>query len=471
MLDIARWRIDEEGLSAMTAARIAFGPLLLFFITVSAAEPNDAELMSLLKQRVDTQRWATGVVLGISSPGGRRIVAYGQVDSNDPRSVGGDTVFEIASLTKVFTSLLLADMAVRGELSLQAPVATCLRSKSRDLPARNGKQIAFIDLATHSSGLPLRPTNLASQTGANKYAGYTSTQLYQALGAFTLERDIGSSFEYSNWGYGLLGDALARCADTSYAALLHERITQPLGMSDTRLVPSAQMKSRAAVGHDEQFAPTTAGDFGALEGAGGLYSTANDLIKFIEAFLGRRQTTLGPAMATMLAETRPGDNPSTRIGLGWRISTDDDHQVVWSNGRSDGFRSFMGYDPQRRIGVVALANAATDVGVDDIGNYVLDSRQQPVHPHERIVLSAAVLERYIGQYRYEDGSVMSIIRDGDLVVGQWTEGSSLIFAESERVFNLDDVEAQLIFEEPVDGHAPGVTLHQNGKSFRAERVR
>lgn len=301
----------------MTATRIAFGLLLLCFITVSAAEPDDAELMNLLKQRVDTQRWATGVVLGISSPSGRRIVAYGQVDSNDPRSVGGDTVFEIASLTKVFTSLLLADMAVRGELSLHAPVATCLNSKSTGLPARNGKQIAFIDLATHSSGLPLRPTNLASQTGSNKYAGYTSAQLYQALSAFTLERDIGSSFEYSNWGYGLLGDALARCADTSYATLLHERITQPLGMSDTRLVPSAQMKSRAAVGHDEQFAPTTAGNFGVLEGAGGLYSTANDLIKFIEAFLGRRQTTLGPAMATMFAETRPGDNPSTRIGLGW----------------------------------------------------------------------------------------------------------------------------------------------------------
>lgn len=458
----------------MFAARVVFGILLLCSSALAAAEPSDAALMALLKERVDDRRWATGVVLGITTPEGNRILSYGKFGIDDPRPVGGDTVFEVASLTKIFTALLLADMAERGEMEVDAPVATCLNGMK--LPSRNGRQIAFVDLATHSSGLPLRPTNLAAQSGPNKYAAYTNEQMYQGLSEFTLQRDIGSSFEYSNWGYGLLGDALARCVDTNYATLLNQRITGPLLMSDTRLAFSPQMKSRMATGHNERFEPTAPQGMGALEGAGGLYSTANDLIVFIEAVLGRKQTSLAPAMAKMLVPRRPGDDPRTQMALGWRIATDGDEQIVWSNGRSDGTRTFMGYNPKRRIGVVALANAATNAGVDDIGRHVLDPRQQPLRTHKRIELSIAVIERYIGQYRYDDGSLMNIARDGDLLVSQWRskqgedQGASLIYPESERVFNLDDVEARLVFDTPVAGKVKAVTLEQNGQSFRAERV-
>lgn len=457
------------------AARLVICFVLLCSSALSTAEPDDAALMALLKERVDVRRWATGVVLGITTSDGRRILSYGKFGLDDSRPVGGDTVFEVASLTKIFTALLLADMAERGELTIDAPVATCF--KDVRLPSRNGRQITFLDLATHSSGLPLRPTNLASQTGSNKYAAYTIEQMYEGLSTYTLQRDIGSSFGYSNWGYGLLGHALARCADTNYATLLQERITRPLGMSDTRLALSPEMKSRMATGYDERFEPTATQGMGALEAAGGLYSTANDLLVLIEAFLGHKQTSLAPAMARMLMPRRPGDDPRTQMALGWRITTDGDEQVAWSNGRSDGTRTFMGYNPKRRIGVVALANAATNSGVDDIGQHVLDPKQLPLRIHKRIELSSAVIDRYLGQYRYDDGLLMSIVRDGDLVVSKWRskegedQGASLIYPESERIFNLDDVEARLVFDEPVAGKAIAVTLEQNGQSFRAERVR
>lgn len=458
----------------MFAARVLFGFLLACSGALAAA-PDDATLMALLKERVDDRRWATGVVLGITAPTGNRLLSYGTFGIDDVRPVGGDTVFEVASLTKIFTALLLADMAERGKLKIDAPVTTCLGDAK--LPSRHGKQITFLDLATHSSGLPLRPTNLASQTGANKYAAYTTTQMFQGLSTYTLERDIGSSFEYSNWGYGLLGHALARCADTSYAALLHQRITGPLRMSDTQIALSAQMKSRMATGHNEQFAPVGPQDMGALVGAAGLFSTANDLLVLIESFVGRNQTALAPAMSRMLTPRRAGDDPSTQMGLGWRITADQDEQIVWSNGRSDGSRAFMGFNPRTRIGVVALANAATNAGVDDIGRHVLDPRQQPLRRHKRIELSASVLERYLGDYRFEDGAQLRIVRDGDLMVSQWRskqdedQGASLIHPESERVFNLDDVEAKLVFELPVEGKANAVTLEQNGLSLKAERVK
>ena len=136
-------------------------------------------------------------------------------------------------------------------------------------PAHGGKQITFVDLATHTSGLPLRPTNLASQTALNKYAGYTVEQLYQGLATFELPRDPGTEFEYSNWGFGLLANALAHCAGKSYEALLAERVTGPLGMRDTTFAPTGAARSRLAAAYDAKLQPVPNEGLGALDGAGG----------------------------------------------------------------------------------------------------------------------------------------------------------------------------------------------------------
>ena len=146
--------------------------------------------------------------------------------------------------------------------------------------------------------------------------------------------------------------------------------------------------------------------------------------------------------------------------------------MVWSHGRSDGYRSFMGYDPQSRVGVIALANAATNVGVDDIGQYVLNRRLQPVRWHKRIAVSAAVMDRYVGQYKFDDGNVLTVVRDGELLVTQRSgQGTNLIFAASEMVFHPEGIEAEIVFDRPVSGHAEALTLHQDGLSWRAVRIR
>src|SRR5271157_808540 len=158
--------------------------------------PKDSEIRQILTDRIDVQHQSVGIVVGIIGPEGRRVIAYGHLDKGDPRPLDGDTIFEIGSVTKVFTSLLLADMAKRGEVALDDPVAKYLPPTVK-MPERDGRSITLVDLATHTSGLPRMPTNFSPKDPANPYADYSVEQLYQFLSAYQLTRDIGSQFEYS----------------------------------------------------------------------------------------------------------------------------------------------------------------------------------------------------------------------------------------------------------------------------------
>ncbi len=441
---------------------------------VHAAAVDEQELHALMVERVDVRKWGTAIVVGISSPQGRRIVSYGTLSVQDRRKVDGATVFEIASLTKVFTALVLADMVTRKQVALDAPVSTCLPAGMK-LPTHGGNQITFLDLATHTSGLPLRPPNLSSQTALNKYAGYTTEQLYRGLTAFELPRDPGSAFEYSNWGFGLLGHALAHCAGKSYAMLLAERVTGPLGMRSTMFVPNSAVRSELAAAYDGKLQPVPNESTGALDAAGGLYSTVDDMLAFIELFLGRGPQPLVAAAATMLEPRRPGDFAGVRMGLGWRVepSGDDPNSapIYWSSGRADGYRSFMAFNLQERLAVVGLTNGATNAGVDDIGRHVLDPHFTVSRPHPSIVVPASVLDRYVGRYKFEDGNQLTVVRNGDQLVVQLTgQGPLPVLAATPREFFPEDIEAQFVFEESGRAPAPSLVLSQNGSSWKAVRV-
>ena len=165
------------------------------------------------------------------------------------------------------------------------------------------------------------PTNFAPKDPSNPYADYGIEPLTQFLSGYTLTRDIGALYEYSNLGGGLLGTVLARRAGMDYEALVEARITRPLGMKSTRLVLSPDMKSRLATGHNGKLDPVPHWDFppgtSAVAGAGGLRSTADDLLAFLEAHLGVTKSTLAPAMATLLETRRPTNVPRLQIAMGW----------------------------------------------------------------------------------------------------------------------------------------------------------
>jgi D-alanyl-D-alanine-carboxypeptidase/D-alanyl-D-alanine-endopeptidase len=194
-------------------------------VWVAGTVSPDSEIWRIISERVDAKR-STGIVVGVIDPGGRtQVFGYGDPGSGQ-FPLDAVSVFEIGSITRMFTAILLADMAQRGEVRLQDLVARFLPPAVR-VPAWGERQIELVDLATHTSGLPRLPANWRPTGPANPLAGYTAGQLYDFLSDWVLTREPGSQYEYSNAGFGLLGHALALRAGMSYEELLRERILGP----------------------------------------------------------------------------------------------------------------------------------------------------------------------------------------------------------------------------------------------------
>ncbi len=200
------------------------------------AVPSDAEIRKILVDRIDAQKQSVGIVVGVIEPSGRRVVSYGQLAKNDPRPLNGDTLYEIGSITKVFTSLLLAEAVERGEVALTDPVGKFLPGGGEGAGARRP-----LDHPAGSGHAHLRPAADAQQfraegSGATPIADYSAENLYAFLSGYQLTRDIGTEYEYSNLGGGLLGHALTlRARATDYESLVHARVIAPLGMTSTAI--------------------------------------------------------------------------------------------------------------------------------------------------------------------------------------------------------------------------------------------
>jgi serine-type D-Ala-D-Ala carboxypeptidase/endopeptidase len=436
--------------------------------------PPDSEIRKILAERIDVEHQGVGIVVGVIDANGRRIVACGKLNQGDPRPLNGDTIFEIGSVTKVFTSLLLEDMVERGEVALNDPVAKYLPAGVK-MPERDGRQITLVDLSTHTSGLPRLPSNLHPKDPSNPYADYTVAQLYQFLSTYQLPRDPGSQFEYSNLGGGLLGHVLALRAGMSYEALVHARITGPLGLKSTAITLTPEMKERLAVGHNAQLKPVENWDLPTLAGAGALRSDADDMLTFVGANLGYVKSPLAHAMAAMLDVRRPtGSAGLGEIALGWLVTKRGDAEIVWHNGGTGGYRSFIGYNRKTRVGIVVLSNTFTATGVDDIGMHLLDP-QSPLLPapkeHKEVAIDPKLLDGYVGRYEMSPAFILTITREADNLFVQATgQPRFQIFPEGARDFFLKVVDAQITFETDKSGRAVSLILHQSGRDMPAKRI-
>ena len=458
--------------------RIRFVTALLLIAASVAASPavfpTDADVRKILADRIDAQHQSVGIVVGLLDPSGRRIVAYGAAAKDDKRPLNGDTLFEIGSVTKVFTSLLLADAVQRGEVALSDPVAKYLPAEVK-VPERGGKKITLADLATHTSGLPRLPSNLMPKDAGNPYADYTVQQLYDFLSSYTLTRDIGSQYEYSNLGVGLLGHALARRVGLSYEALVRKRILEPLAMKSTAITLSDALKERLAAGYDATGARAENWDLPTLAGAGALRSTANDLLTFLAAELGIVKSPLATAMAAQLATRRPTGTPNLEIALGWHVSkTPAGQEIVWHNGGTGGYRTLIGFDRAKQAAVVVLSNMSTNGGVDDIGRHLLDPASplaEPAKMRKEVALDEKTLERYVGRYELVPSFVITVTRQGSHLFAQATSQPRFeIFASGERDFFYKVVDAQITFEVDAQGRVTGLVLHQNGANTPGRRL-
>ncbi len=250
----------------------------------------------------------------------------------------------------------------RGELSLDTPLGDLLPQVA--VPTRDGAVITVEHLATHTSGLPNNPMSLPAAVWAqwkarngDPWETIDRAGLLTALGDTTLRRTPGTGrIAYSNLGVGVLGHALVTAAaHRDFGELVRARICDPLGMSDTVLLPDREQAEREAVGHRRRRRTTGHWEVAGLPGAGALRSTATDMLTFLHAQLRPEDTPLGPAIALTHPERRPGKRLG--IGLGWlRVPMRGDHVLLWHNGGTGGFRAFAGFVPSSGVGAVALAN-------------------------------------------------------------------------------------------------------------------
>jgi CubicO group peptidase (beta-lactamase class C family) len=448
--------------------------LLLAPVSQGQAGLSDDEIREILRNRIDVGKKSVGIVVGLVDEKSTRIISYDKVIKDGNQPVDGDSVFEIGSVTKVFTATLLADLVKRGKVRLDDPISKYL-PKSVKTPTRNGKEITLLNLSTQTSGLPRLPSNMSPKDPQNPYADYSIAQMYDFLSGYTLTRDPGEKYEYSNLGVGLLGHILALRAGKDYETLLRTRIFQPLKMESSAITLTPAMRAHLAKGHNAALLPVPNWDLPTLAGAGAIRSTVNDMLKFVAANLGLKKSPLLAAMQLAQQSRRETGIADLEIGLNWHILKKFNTVIVWHNGGTGGYHSWIGFDQKQRKGVVILSNSSNDI--DDIGRHLIESKYplaKIVPPKERkeIKVDAKVLEAYVGEYQLVPGFVIIVTREGDHLFIQATgQGKLELAAETETDFFLKAVDAQVTFVKDTNGQVTHLVLHQNNLNQTAKKIK
>jgi CubicO group peptidase (beta-lactamase class C family) len=443
--------------------------------------PSDDEIRGLIAAR-NAPRPGQGIVIGILGPEGERIVAGG---TGAGAAVDSTTLFEIGSITKVFTALLLADMANKGEVSLDDPAAKYLPAGHR-MPERGGRPITLTDLATHRSGLPRMADDMwAVSHPDGQFADYTEERLLAFLDRHQLTREPGAQFDYSNIGMGLVGHLLTRAAGSDYETLMRTRITGPLGMDDTMITLPPSHAARLAAPFDAYMRPVKPIEMAALAGAGAIRSTVADMLIFAKALLDPA-SPVAPALKTALSVRTPSENRFEQA-LGWVVRRLSGRELLMHDGSTSGFSSILILEPAKGRAVVALVNSRAEPGPEDLAfNIVGGQRVQPTPavppapppfvPRTEISLPVPELDKVTGRYVFDAGFVSTITRDGGYLYAQsHREGGPggprlQILPEAPLTFFWKAMDAQIRFTIDASGMVTGAVLTQQGRQLAGRRV-
>ena len=215
-------------------------------------------------------------------------------------------------------------------------------------------------------------------------------------------------------------------------------------------------------------------DIPTLAGAGALRSSTNDLLTFLAAMMGYTHNPLAAAQKTTLEISRPTGEAFIDSGLGWVIDTRGGGKIIWKNGGTGGYRTFIGYSPKTRIGIVALANTSTNEGTDDIGLHLLDARYPLSVPNGTPTehpVDEKTLDTYVGYYEVSAAFVLTVTReDNQLFVRGTGQPKGAIYPKSAGQFFSKLVNAQFDFQADAEGKVTALVLHQGGRDLRAPRI-
>ena len=349
------------------AAVIAFGLVYAEFFLFShqLPEPGDEFALSdsvkkTIRENVDNGKHQA-LFVGLIDGGAVDFYHYGTIAKGE-NTIDENTLFEIGSVTKVFTTLLLADMVEKGEISLDDPIDKFL-PEDVVTPSKNGKKITLMDLATHTSGLPRFPDDFPI-LDPDAMSEYDRDEMYDYLSTVEISREIGSQYEYSNMGVSLLGHIISLHAGQSYEELVTEKILEKFGMKNTCIKQCDNLRDNFAKPHlfGEQVSELNLSED--MVGAGEIRSSGRDMLVFLSNAMGLKESSLKESFETSQTIIHKVDD-NLSIGLGWHITQNEDgRKIIWHNGATNGYASIIGFDPEIGQGVVVLTNSM--MFVDDI---------------------------------------------------------------------------------------------------------
>lgn len=432
-------------------------------VAIDPDGPHKAAVAAQLQPLVDAEL-ANGVVIGLYDAGKREIYGFGKGPGGKPPT--GDTLFELGSLTHIYTGLLYADAVQRKEVEMETPVAELL-PPGVTVPTADKTAITLKHLALHSSGLPAVPMTVARRLGSpDPFAGYGEDQLYRDLVSTTLAAAPGTRVARSDYGVGLLAFALGKKLNTGgFAGALEKRVFAPLGLESTFFAVPDSAASRRATGTDDDLAPVAPWTYGALAGAGGLVSSARDQLALIDAELdaaaGSTRSIRAPMRLTQEAQL---DSSGANEGLGWNI---DSGGRYWQIGTTGGFRSFIGFDPKTRRGVVILASSSISL-IDTIAKRMYgllddETLKAPVFP------SAAKLERFAGTYQFDKFKLVMKASGKRMYVEGPGEPPMRMLPVSDHEFWIEQLQTVAVFD-PFADKSPNVIFIIGEHQVTAPRV-
>lgn len=301
----------------------------------------DRDLAVALKSGELAPATGAGVSIAVVDHGVRRFFNYGVAKQ--------DSIYEIGSVTKTFTGLILSQMVEQGKVKLEDPVRELLPAGTVQKPAV--PEITLLDIATQHSGLPRMPDNFKPADESNPYADYRAVDMYAFLAKHGVQRPDKATFLYSNYGFGLLGQALSARGGEPYPQLLKDEVLDPLGMHDTAITLSPEQQARFLPGHTGDHRPAHAWDLDAFAGAGAIRSTASDMLIYLEASLHPQQVKAANALAAartisaaivrdheLRADALGGMNSSQKIALAWLYNPATGN--FWHNGATGGYSAY-----------------------------------------------------------------------------------------------------------------------------------
>jgi CubicO group peptidase (beta-lactamase class C family) len=456
--------------------------LLLLFVLSSVSQISLAQkalsddVIVNIEKRIE-YNLNPSIVIGIIDKNGPQYFSFGN------KTIGGEavdehTIYEIGSISKTFTAIMLADMVNKGMMKLDDPIKMYLPDDVR-VPQFNGVDITLGHLSDHTSSLPRMPDNFNPADPANPYADYTEELLFEFLNGVELKREIGSEYEYSNLAQGLLGAILARKAGVSYEQLLASLITKPLGLSETKVTFDDHMKRNLAIGHD-QGDEVSNWDIAVLVGAGGIRSSTADMLTYLAANLGLKKTPLSSAM-NLTQKERHDKAGNQSVGLGWHIVKADGEEYITHGGATGGYRAFAALNKKRGKAVVVMTNSSK--GIEDIGRHLMDPSVELEMPKRDIAtvmkktidesgIEKAIMKykdikaKNVDEYDFNEGSVNMLgyyymnKADYDTALALF----KLNIEEHPHAFNTYDSYAEALMNLSIKNYKKSIELNPNNQN-------